>query len=181
MNDSIQNETTIIIDGTISIDDYKIYWRGQISKDLPGIISFWGTMAGGALLLVLALRNDLGLSFLLFPVIIVLIPMLMTYYSYQQFMTATKRYIASLSEQEKHFNMIIKPGGKGIESFHGENYSFISWDSVGKAVETDSYFALEYKTFPMMIMKSDFKNPHDINVFRGLLADKFVAETKLLH
>lgn len=181
MNDLIRNETAIIIDGKVNLDDYKIYWRSEITKDLPGIISFWGTFAGGALILALALRNDLGISVLLFPLVIASIPILMTFYSYRQFMTATKSYIASLSEQEKHFNMIIKPDGKGIESFHGENYSFISWDSIGKAVETDRYFALEYKTFPMMIMKRDFKDSHDINVFRALVADKFDTDTKLLH
>jgi hypothetical protein len=127
------------------------------------------------------LRNDPGLAFLLFPVIIASIPVLMFVYSYRQFMTATKRYLGSLSEQEKHFNMIIKPGGKGIESFHGENYSFISWNSIGRPVESDGFFALEYKTFPMLIMKSDFNDSDDFKVFRGLLADKFGADTKLLH
>jgi hypothetical protein len=40
MNDSIQNETPIITDGKVSLDDYKIYRRTQSLKDLPNIISF---------------------------------------------------------------------------------------------------------------------------------------------
>lgn len=181
MNDSTQTETAIIIDGKVNLDDYKIYWRDAIYKDLPNIVIFWGTMTVGALILALTLRNDFGFSLFLFPIIIAAIPILMTYYSYQQFMTVTKRYVGGLSEQEKHFNMVIEPGGKGIETFHGENYAFISWNSIGKAVEKDGYFALDYKTNPILIMKRDFKNQPDIEVFRNLIADKFETDTKLLH
>jgi hypothetical protein len=41
--------------------------------------------------------------------------------------------------------LIIKPGGKGIEYMHGDDFTFISWDSISGAVEKVNYFSFEAK------------------------------------
>lgn len=175
-----QIEKTIILDGKVSLDDYKTYWRDLFFKELPNTLIFWGIFAGGALLIGLLFRNSpVGLFFLFLSLIVVAIPVLMTLFSYRNFISASRKYIASLSETERHFNLIIKPDGKGIECIHGENFSFISWDSIRGAVEQEKYFSLQFRTMPFLIMKSDFQGEADITLFRNTLADKFGALAKL--
>jgi hypothetical protein len=181
MDDSIQTEQTIIIDGNLNLEDYKIYWRDIFIRDLPNTVIFWGTLAGGAMLLAFVFRDNLfGFSFLLFSLLIAAIPVLMIVYNYRSFMSVTKKYIASLSELERHFNIIIKPDGNGIECMQGENFAFISWESIRGVFESEEYFTLEYRTTPFLIMKREFNDKSDIRLFRNMLAAKFGAKAKLL-
>lgn len=183
MNDFLPTECekTIILDGTVKLEDYKTYWRDSFFKTLPNTLIFWGTLAGGALFFAFLLRGDLfGFSLLLFSLLIAAIPVLMTVYSYQSFMSATKKHLAALSENERHFNLIIKPGGKGIEYMQGENFTSISWNSIRGAVEREKYFSLDYRATPFLIMKSEFSDDADIRLFRATLADRFGSRAKLL-
>jgi len=183
MNDLIETENgrTIIIDGEVRLADYKVFWREKYAKELPNILIFWGILAVGALALAFLFRGgSFGQWFFLFAGFVVLVPILLSFYNYYGFMTEIKKYIASLSEREKYFNLIIKENGTGIESVQGDNFSFLSWDSFRSAVEKETYFSLHYRTSPFLIMKSEFKDAADIALFRKMLADKFGANAKLL-
>lgn len=181
MNDNIQPENTIILDGRVSLDDYKIYWRDQFFKELPNTIIFWGTLAVGALLVGILFRdNFLGLFFLFLSFLAVAIPVSVIIFSYQSFMTASRKYVDSLSETDRHYNLIIKPDGNGIECLDGENFSFISWNSIRNVFEREQYFSLEFRANPFLIMKREFADESDIRLFRKTLADKLGANAKLL-
>jgi hypothetical protein len=181
MDDSAQSERTIILDSKVNFEDYKTYWRDSLLRGLPNTLIFWGIFAGGALLIGILLRgSSIGVFFLFFSLLVAAMPVLMTFYNYRNFMSATRGYIASLSESERHFNLIIKPDGNGIEFMHGENFSFISWDSIKAVSEQEKYFTLLYGARPFLIMKSDFQDETDIKLFRNTLADKFGVNAKLL-
>jgi len=64
------------------------------------------------------------------------------------------KYIASLSDAEPHFNLIIKPDGKGIEFMQGANFSLVSWDSICGVIEKEQCFSLDYRNSPFLIWKS---------------------------
>jgi|GEM_PF-6874060 len=181
MNETLQTDRTIIVDGKVNLGDYRIIWRDMFFRDLPNTIIFWGILAGGALLLAFLFRDNLfGIFFLFFSLLTAAIPVLMLVFSYQSYMSATKKYIASLSDAEQHFNLIINPGGKGIECVQDETFTLVSWDSIRGVIEKEHYFSFEYRTIPFLIMKREFSDKSDIGLFRNLLADKFGAKAKLL-
>jgi hypothetical protein len=176
-----ENEPAIIIDGRLNLADYKIYWREKFARKLPNVFIFWGILALGTLFFAFLFREDgLGSWFLIFSGLFVLLPIFLSIYNYYGFINRTRKYIASLSETEKYFNIIIKPDGSGIEYRQGENSTFILWDSISGAVEKDRYFSLDHQTNPFLIMKNEFNEESDIAVFRDALAGKFGKKAKLL-
>ncbi len=175
-------ENSLILDCRVNLDDYKLYWLDSLRRDLPNTLIFWGTAAASSLLFALAFRNDkFGFSvFIVFAFIILLILILLTLYSYSSFMSASKRYISSLSENEKTFQMIFKTDNSGFDCVYGENFSHISWKSITEAVEKNDYFVLTLRTQPLIILKGDFKNVEEIMFFRNLLSENIVSKTKFL-
>ena len=181
MDDSLQTEQTIIVDGKVNLEDYKIYWRDLYARQLPNTLIFYGILSVGALFFAFLFRESLlGFSFFLFVGFIACVPILLSIYNYFSFIKETKKYIASLSEQERCFNMIVKPGGKGIEFMQGESYSLLAWESIRSVVEKENYFSLEFRTTPFLIMKNEFKDEADLGLFRNTLADRFGKQAKLL-
>ena len=181
MNDQIQTGQTIILDGKVSLDDYKIYWRDILIEALPNLLIFWGIFAGGAFAIGIILRNSsAGVFFFFLSLLIAATPVLMTFFNYRSFLRASRRYVDSLPETDRHYNIIIRPDGKGIECMQGENFSFISWNSIRNVSEGKKYFSLLYQATPFLIMKDDFQNETDLRHFRGIIAEKLGAKAKLL-
>jgi hypothetical protein len=176
-----ETDRTLIINGSLNLRSNRIYWRDTFFKNLSNTVFFWGLFALGALILAYLTRDSmLGFSLLLFSLLIAAVPLLTSLHNYQSYMTANKKYLASLAENEKHYNLVIKSGAKGIEITHGENFSFVAWKTFRGALEKPDYFLLELWSSPMVVMKSGFQNESDLRLFRNILADRFGQKAILL-
>jgi hypothetical protein len=175
-------ESSLILDCRVNLDDYHLYWLDRLKRDLPNTLIFWGTMAASSLFVAFLFRNDkFGFTvFIVFAFIILSIPILLTLYSYSSFMSASRRYISSLSDAEKNFQLIFKNDGSGFDCVYGENFSHISWKSVTEAIEKNDYFVLMLHRQPLIFSKSDFKNVEEVMFFRNLLSENITSKTKFL-
>lgn len=178
---SLKNEI-LIIDASVNLQNFRNYWFEIFKNSLPNTLVFWGTAIATSLLFTFLFRNSVNLSVFLLLVSAVLftLPILIWYFSYQNFMRVSRKYVRSLSNEEKSFTLTFDFNGEGFECLQGKNYSFIAWDSIVSASEKPSHFVLVRQMHPFLISRTDFESQSQIEAFRLLLATKLGSKVKLL-
>lgn len=177
-----ENET-LILDGRINLQDYRDYWFEEFKGSLSNTLAFWGTAIAISLWLVFLSRDSTNLFvfFLFVSSILFFIPILLTLFSYQNFVKTARRYVQSLTDEEKNFTYTFSLDSDGFECLHGRSYSFIAWSSIESVTEKLNYFVLVRQIQPFLISKTDFRNAVQIESFRLILAAKLGDKTKLLN
>lgn len=158
------NGETLILDGRVSLEDYREYWLEEFKSSLLNTLAFWGTAIAVSLWLVF-LSRDSGNPFIFFSVvsaILLIVLLLLTFFSHYSFMAAARRYVGSLADEEKNFTYTFNFDSDGFECLHGKNYSFIAWSSFESVTEKLTCFVLVKQIQPFIISKTDFRNTSQI-------------------
>ena len=96
-------------------------------------------------------------------------------------MKTARRYVQSLTDEERNFTYTFSLDSDGFECLHGKSYSFIAWSSIESVTEKSNCFVLVRQIQPFIISKADFRNASQIELFRLLLAAKLGGKAKLLN
>lgn len=177
-----KNET-LILDGRAELEDYRDYWFEIFKASLPNTLIFWGTAIAVSLLFAFLFRNSVNvfIFFLLGATILFIIPILISFYSYQSYISIGRRYLRKLSDEEKFFTMTFNLDNDGFECLNGRNYSYISWISIESARETQKHFILIRQIHTFLMSKDIFQNKSQIEFFRVLLSTKLGSKVKFLN
>lgn len=176
------SQEVLHLDYDLSLQDFRLYWWDTFKKTLPNVATFWGSAAVICFSLAFIFRDWVRETLILagIGVIMLLIPIVMTIFSYHQYITYCKKTVADFSGQEKSVHFTFKTDSDGFECISGNDYSFISWNSVSSISEEKDYFVFERKGQPFLIPKSAFYGEEQLNFFRRLAANK-LGEAKLLN
>lgn len=180
--DEYSGNEILILDGRSKLQDYRDYWFEVQKKSFSNTITFWGVLIISPLIFAFLNRNSINTFVILLAVsgILTIIPVLMYVFSYQSFMAIGRRYLKSLTEEEKYFTMTFNIENDGFECINGRNYSYIAWSSIDGATETAKQFVLVRQINSILLTKDLFKSQSQINFFRFLLKNKLENKVKLL-
>jgi hypothetical protein len=88
-----------------------------------------------------------------------------------------RKYIKSLSDDEKNVHFIFREGDNGFDIVRGSNFSHIGWPSVRRVVERPTYFRFELGgNQVLVIMKKFLKGVADESLLRQILVSNTKAK-----
>lgn len=179
---TLSSQKSLVIDGLLDLDEYKVYWFDYFKSSLPNTIIFWGLFAVGSVFVAYLFKStQFGASFfVILASMLILIPALMYFFNYREYIKAISRYISELPENERHYSLIFTLDGDGFDCIYGKDFSHISWLSLKSAVEKKDFFSLLFRSQPLIISKKNFKNVANLQEFRTLLAAKLGNKATLL-
>lgn len=182
-HEPLKTESSLVIDARVNFDDYKTYWFDYFKRSLPNSLIFWGIFSLGSLFFAYLLRlSTIAFwSFTLLSIFLIIIPSLMYFFNYREFMRNVSKHISELGEQEKNYSMIFKPDSDGFDIVHGKNFSHIAWSSVKNVAEMDAFFIFRFGVNPFLLSKNNFKNEVETNEFRQILINNLGSKVKFLN
>jgi hypothetical protein len=84
-----------------------------------------------------------------------------------------RKYIQSLSEEEKNVHYIFREGADGFDIVRGKNFAHIAWESVHRVVERPTHFRFELSGHELLvIMKRFLKGPDEESLLRQIVDKK---------
>ena len=166
--DEAINDRVLHVDAPISLSDYfhvyldlaklKLIIAAVVLSVLTAVFIYFFVLIGETKILL-----QLSPFFLGLPLVALIGQLFRVHAEY-------RKYIRSLSEDEKNVHFIFREGGDGFDIVRGANFSHISWQSVRRVTERPTYFRFELSGNQILvIMKKFLNNAEDESLLRRIL------------
>jgi len=92
-----------------------------------------------------------------------------------------RKYLASLSEEEKSLDLVFREPSNGYDVVWGDNFNHVAWKSVRSVVEKPSYFQFCFNKYQAFVLpKRFFHADSEQDLLRQILRLRVGSKAKLL-
>jgi len=163
----------------LELRDYFRYYLDSIKRKLliAGII--YAVVTAGFVYFFALIGESLTLLetsplFVGFPAVAIIGQLLRAHASH-------RKYLASLSEEEKSLDLVFRDPGNGYDVVTGDNFYHVGWRSVRRVVEKPCYFQFCFNKYESFVIHKRFlRYDSEQDVLRQILRLGVVSKAQLL-
>jgi hypothetical protein len=172
------NQEVLEIEYEVDYRQFRKVWVGLFKESLPNFIAFWGAATVLSVVLFFLLSDKL-FGFLLL-LIFTLLPLVMIFFGYQNFMKTARQNFSVLSAGEKIVRLTFTNGADGFDSRNGKSFSHTAWESIKGVTEMDDCFVFNRLGSVFYVPKAAFRDSTEIGFLRYLISTNVEKNVKLL-
>lgn len=167
------------IDTTVELKDYfHVYFDTAKVHLVIGVLVVLLFFAGAAYFFLLIGEQKILVQliplFLGVPLVALVGQLLRVHASY-------RKYIKTLSAEEKQIHYIFKDDSDGFDMIRGASFAHFAWSSVRRIVERPGYFNIAFNDYQSVIIpKRFFRDETEIKLMRQIISATSVRDRKLL-